>query len=128
MNMTVKKASIPHMTNRIYRGAKIMRNLAFAPASVSLGVAAMEASAHSLNGTVGFAALGFAFLKIMELSINAVRQTKYEFMRIKCRAMRLQLTKFETLSKKMFPDKTPPDYSEQKAHLTDLYNKLDEFV
>ncbi len=124
MSMTVKKTSIPHMTNRLYRGAKVMKNLALIPAGTSLGAAAMEASSHSLPETVAFASIGFVFLKVVEKSINVARANKIDFLRIKCRAMRLRLTQMENMYKKLFPNEKKLDYSEQKNHLTNIYDEL----
>ncbi len=94
MSMAVRKA-LPNLVNKKYMIAKAKRNMMLAPAVANLGIAGIEAHAHSLPTTVFFAAFGFMFLKAAEKSINKMLQYKPTYKEVVHRAIGIQIVKLE---------------------------------
>lgn len=94
MSMAVRKV-LPNLVNKKYMIAKAKRNMMLAPAVANLGIAGMEAHAHSLPTTVFFAAFGFMFLKAAEKSINKMLEYKPAYKEVLHRAIGIQIVKLE---------------------------------
>lgn len=94
MSMAVRK-TLPNLVNKKYMVAKFKRNMMLAPAVANLGIAGIEAHAHSLPTTVFFAAFGFMFLKAAEKSINKMLQYKPTYKEVVHRAIGIQIVKLE---------------------------------